>query len=269
MSTRRELPASIAPLLGDLVAGLSPLRPPVAGAWVSGSVSLGEFHDRTSDIDVIVVTDGPLSAGEVGQVAELHARLGQDHPLARRLEVQYLTLEALGGEPASPYPIADHGQFQPAGRGDLNATTRWLLREHGITLFGPPAADLPIVVSWDDVLGMMRYNLAVYWAGSVRPAALPVLADDMEVVWTVATLCRILTTVEDGTIVDKGAAVRSWSDRAPQRWSRLLGEVRRLQERTPGPGRYATAEQRARDVQAFVIWARGRGLAVLDRRASD
>ena len=267
MTDRGVPPDVIVPLLRDLADGLRSLSPPVLGAWVTGSVSLGAFDDRASDIDVIVVTDGDLSTDQVDRVAALHSRLERDHILARRLEVQYLPTEALRGEPARPYPVADHGQFVAAGRGDLNATLRWLFREHGITLFGPPAGELPIVVSWDDVLAAMRYNLTIYWDWSATGTPSPALTDDEEVFYAVATLCRILSTVEDGRIVSKGAAVEAWSDRVSDRWLQLLGEARRLQGGPAEPGGYANVDERAREVQVFVGWARQRGLAGLDRRS--
>ena len=260
MSGPALLPAAIVPLLNDLTDGLRSLSPSVLGAWVTGSVSLGAFDARRSDVDVIVVADRPLSPERVGQVAALHARVERDHALARQLEVQYLPMEALRGGPVQPYPVADHGEFIPAGQGDLDATLRWLLREHGITLFGPPASALPIVVLWDDVLATMRSNLTVEWDWSATRAPLPVLAEDEEVFYAVATLCRILSTVEDGTVVSKQAAVEAWSDRVPPRWSRLLGEARRLRDGLAGAGSYAKAGERAHEVQAFVGWARRRGL---------
>ena len=266
MTDRGVPPAVIVPLLRDLADGLRPLSPPVLGGWVTGSVSLGAFDVRRSDIDVIVVTNGDLSADQVDRIATLHSRLERDHILARRLEVQYLPTEALRGEPARPYPVADHGQFQPVGRGDLDATLRWLLRERGITLFGPTVGELPIVVSWDDVLAAMRANLTVEWDWSATEAS-PVLAEDEEVFYAVATLCRILSTVEDGRIVSKGAAVEAWSDRVSDRWSQLLVAVRRLRGGPAEPGGYANVDERAREVQAFVGWARRRGLDGLDRRS--
>ncbi len=267
MTDRGVSPDVIVPLLRDLADGLRPLCPPVLGAWVTGSVSLGAFDVRRSDIDVIVVTDGDLSTDQVDRIAALHSQLERDHILARRLEVQYLPTEALRDEPARPYPVADHGQFQPVGRGDLDATLRWLLRERGITLFGPTVGELPIVVSWDDVLAAMRSNLTVEWDWSATRAPLPVLAEDEEVFYAVATLCRILSTVEDGRIVSKGAAVEAWSDRVSDSWLQLLGEARRLQGGPAEPGGYANVDERAREVQAFVGWARQRGLAGLDRRS--
>lgn len=261
------LPESTVPLLEDLVAGLRPLSPAVVGAWVFGSVALGAWDERTSDIDVIVLTGGPLSAEQVAQLAALHGRLFQDHDLAPRLEVQYLSAAAVRGEPVEPYPTHAEGRFQASGRGNLNATTRWVLRERGITLFGPPASDLPVAVTWDHVLAAMRYNLADYWPPYATPAALPFLRDDGPVVWTVATLCRILSTIEDGVIVDKRGAVRAWLGRVPEWWVHLLGEVHRLQVRSVEPMRYATVDDRARDVQSFVLWSQERGMAALQSRS--
>ena len=260
------LPAPVVPLLTDLVGGLSRIVPELAGTWVYGSIALGAFDAGTSDIDVIVATAGRLTARRIDRLAALHADLAVGHALGSRLEVQYLTLPELRGTvPAARYPVYREGAFLRSAQGDLNATTRWVLREHGVTLIGNSPAELSLGVTWEDVRAAMRWNLTAYWPSYATPGALPLLQDDSVVAWTVATLCRILSTVVDDVIVTKPAAVEIWAERVPERWSALLRAVRRLHgnaDRRP-PAR--SSHDRARAVQGFVIWACAAGLAALDR----
>ncbi len=262
-----ELPESVKPLLADLVSGLRRVLPEITGAWVYGSIALGAFDERTSDIDLVVVSSERLTDDRIDQLVILHGDLPRRHVLAPRLEAQYLTLDELReAVPTIGYPVYHEGRFERAGRGDLNATTRWVLRQHGITLLGPPAAELPLDVSWDDVRAAMRYNLTGYWPGYATDQALPTLLADVLVVWTVATLCRILSAVADDEIVSKPAAVVEWLARVPDRWSRLLREVQRIQGTVDLPPGYASPLDRAGDVQGFVVWAREYGLALLNGR---
>ncbi len=261
-----RVPESLVPLLTDLVHGLSRVTPDVMGVWVYGSVALGAFDERSSDIDLIVATNARLSDEQVDRLATLHEHLASRYTLGSRLEVQYLTLPVLRGTaPAADYPVYREGDLVMTGRGDLNATTRWVLREHGIPLLGPPAADLPLDVTWDEVRSAMRFNLSSYWPAYATSAAALPLREDTPVVWTVVTLCRILSTVIDGVIIAKPAAVEIWAERVPDRWAQLLWEVRLLQGHADGSSSYATPRERSRDVQGFVVWACAAGLAVLDR----
>ena len=260
-----RLPESVVPLLTDLLDGMSRVIPEMIGVWVYGSVALGAFDVRTSDIDLIVATDAHLSDDRIDRLSILHEDLAGRHTLGSRLDVQYLMMpELCGTVQANGYPVYREGSFLRSGRGDLNATTRWVLWEHGVSLLGPSPGELRLDVTWNDVRAAMRSNLTEYWPAYAMPAALPPLHEDAPVVWTVATLCRILSTVIDGVIVPKPAAVEIWSERVPDRWSTLLYEVRRMQAHANDLPGYASPLDRARDVQGFVVWACGHGLAVLE-----
>ena len=261
-----RLPESVAPLLTDLIDGLSGIIPGVIGVWAYGSIALGAFDARRSDIDLIVATDAHLSDDQADRLATLHDVLAGRYILGCRLDVQYLTMPELDGTvQAASYPVYREGSLVRSGRGDLNATTRWVLRKHGVTLLGLPAVDLPLDVAWADVRAAMRSNLTDYWPAYATPAALLPLHEDTPVVWTVATLCRILSTVVDGVINSKPAAVEIWVERAPDRWSTLLCDVRRMQRHANDLPGYASPLDRAREVQRFVVWACTAGLAALDR----
>ena len=53
---------------------LEPLR--AKGFWLHGSLALGGYHHGTSDIDLVVELDHPLSPSEVVLVTEAHRRAG-------------------------------------------------------------------------------------------------------------------------------------------------------------------------------------------------
>jgi hypothetical protein len=134
--------------------------------------------------------------------------------------------------------------------------TRWILREHGITLTGPePRSFMPPVPT-----DLLRAEAA---------ASLPTLLDDLAtwvdidtLAWgqryAVATACRILYTLDTGEVASKRGALE-WALRTVEpRWRRLLGQVRDERElgwqpdQPPRPGEAEAA-------RAFVAYALSRG----------
>ncbi|HEV2529376.1 MAG TPA: aminoglycoside adenylyltransferase domain-containing protein [Thermomicrobiales bacterium] len=261
------VPPDVAALLDDLATGLGGLPMEPVGAYVFGSlVLLDGFDPPTSDIDVVVALPTAPDAAQVNAIRDLHKGLARRHQLARRLDVGYVTLRALrgDGDEAIPRPTFRDALYRPDGGADLNAVTRWVVRERGIRLLGPPPAALGLPVTWDDVLGAMRYNLADYWAPWQSVLALPRLLRQEELVWTVATLCRILVTVRDGEIVTKRAAVDRLRTNAPDQWHPLLESVAAIQRGHTEPLGPLARLGRARTARRFVRWSRQTGLTALD-----
>ncbi|MCC6314450.1 MAG: DUF4111 domain-containing protein [Thermomicrobiales bacterium] len=253
------IPEPPAALLDAYLAALAPLGERIHGVYVYGSLALGAFDPRTSDIDLLVPTASALSAAEVAWLAAAHAALTRSNPLARRLQAAYVPLDELANDAVvAPRPHYRDGRLR-SGRGDLNAVTRWLVARRGIVLRGPAASTLPLAATWEAVREAMRFNLEVYWP---RRAVLPrgfVFLTDYWVDFGTSTLCRILTTLEDGEIVGKDAALARWRERLPDRWRPLIDEAARIRSDRAASMRYRGRRARMRDARAFVAYARERG----------
>ncbi len=104
------------------------------------------------------------------------------------------------------------------------ALTRWILREHGITLAGPaPRSFIPVVPA-----DLLRREAAV---------SLPTLLDDLAswididtLAWgqryAVVAACRIVYTLETAEVASKQGALE-WALRTlARRWQPLLAQVR-------------------------------------------
>ena len=56
------------------------------GLYLSGSLAVGEFDPRSSDIDFVVVTDAPLPADRVVALRAMHARFAAgESPWAEKI----------------------------------------------------------------------------------------------------------------------------------------------------------------------------------------
>jgi predicted nucleotidyltransferase len=250
------IPPLIQPLLEAYLHALGSLREHIYGIYIYGSIALDAFEERESDIDIVALTEGEWTKQELRQLARIHRRLGKEHPLGKRLDPMYVPLRDIGKYNAQipPYPYASNGKLHPAGHFDLNAVTWWTIQHKGIHLLGPEVSALPLEVAWGDVLDAMRYNLNTYWAGKAQKPHLFLL--DLWVMTAVATLCRILTTIEEGEIISKAASLPRWRDRLPARWHILIDEAWRIRHNPKTSPLYRSRIKRQRETLAFIEYVR-------------
>jgi hypothetical protein len=251
------IPVSLQPCINAYLHALAPWHARFVGIYLHGSIALGAFEQGESDIDVLALVQGEWSVEEVKQFAAVHAQLAQQQPLCKLMDVTYIPLQE-----QAPSAIFRDGAFSTPAR--LDATMAWITKHRGIRLLGPEPATLPLAVTWDDVLEAMRFNLDVYWAGKARQAYL--FWFDYWVMTSVATLCRILSAIEEGEIIAKSAALQRWRERFPQRWQLLLAEAWRIRHHPDQPSLYHNRIRRKRETLAFLAYARARGGKALQRR---
>ncbi|MCC7372982.1 MAG: DUF4111 domain-containing protein [Chloroflexi bacterium] len=131
------------------------------GVYLGGSASLDDFAAASSDLDFLVVTDGPLTEGDLAAVAAIHEALRGETPLGDRLEGDYAPHDVL--VPAGtlvPVPEVRAGLLNPdPGAIMLSADNIANMRAHGLTFLGPePPALLPEATD-DDVRAAVREML--------------------------------------------------------------------------------------------------------------
>lgn len=258
------IPTSIQPLIDEYLQGLEPLRPHFYGIYIYGSIALGGFEERESDIDMVALTKGEWSTVELAQLEVLHTRLIRTHQLGRRLEVLYIPLRDLGkrDREIAPYPRMLWGKFSPAGYGDLNNVTWWSIKNLSMRLIGQEPSELPFEVTWQDVLETMRDNLNVFWVSQARRPWR--FLHNYEFQYAVATHCRMLATIEEEEIITKSVALKRWRSRLPARWRPLVDEAWRIRYHLGGPSLYTSRLKRARELLAFIKYVRRRGGKVME-----
>ena len=258
------IPTPIQPLIDAYLDALEPLRSHFYGIYIFGSIALGAFEVLASDIDIVALTQGEWTTPELAQLKAVHTQLMRTHQLGKCLDALYVPLRDLGkcnGEIA-PYPHFPHGKFFPAGYGDLNYITWWIVKNRSICLLGPERSTLPFEVTRQDVLKTIRYNLDVYWASNAKRPYLFLL--DGWIVIAAAMLCRILSTIEDEEIITKSVALKRWRDRLPARWHTLIDEAWRIRYHLPAPSLYRSRLKRMRETLAFIEYVRERAGKVLE-----
>ena len=194
------------------------------GLYLYGSLSSGDFDPERSDIDFLVVTEGELPAELLPSLAAMHARIAASGaPWARRLEGSYIPQQALrryDPEHAQHPSIGVDWSFGVNGHGSDWIIQRYIIREQGVVVAGPPPQALIDPVSQDDLRRAVQETLHGWWAEQLRH---PVHLQPREYqAFAVLTMCRALYTLEKGDIVSKPAAAR-WAQQAlGSRWVGLI-----------------------------------------------
>lgn len=244
-------------VLHDLVTGAqAALGESFVGAYLQGSFALGA-GDLHSDCDFLVVVRARPDAAQEAALRTLHCDLPRrEGHWSRHLEGSYAVagdLWSVAGLGAR-WLYADHGAEDLQWSDHCNQPwTRWILREHGITLVGPCPVELIDPVP-EDVL---------------REAALTGLAtltDDVlgwcpsHTGWCqrylVVQACRSLYTVRTAQVASKRDALRWAMMHGDPRWRPLLQQVLADRDRgwdpcdEPRPGSLDAAREFAAYVAA-------------------
>ncbi len=193
------------------------------GLYLNGSFALGGF-DPDSDVDFIVVTDADVTAAQESALQAMHGRIYDlTTPWAQHLEGSYITRSLLKRpDPTHTLLLYLDNTARELVRSDHCNTllVRWTMREHGISLAGPDPKTLidPVV---PDELRLEAAQIMHKWQLEIN-AEPAMLSNRWLQAYAVVTFCRMLYTVQNGTIASKPAAVQWAQGALDSRWAGLI-----------------------------------------------
>jgi predicted nucleotidyltransferase len=177
------------------------------GMYLYGSLSLGDFDPESSDIDFLVVTASEIPAGELDDLAAMHAELkAGGEPFADRLEGSYIPRADLRRyDPRhSDHPsIGVDWDFGIGKHGWNWVLERATVRDSGIVLAGPPPEDLIDPVRPAELKNAVRRLLQDFWEPLGEPEWLELAAYQA---FAILTMCRALYTLSTGELATKPQA---------------------------------------------------------------
>jgi hypothetical protein len=212
-------------LVDMLVSGVQTiLGEHAVGMYLEGSLATGNF-DQDSDIDFIAVTDERISDETFCALKTMHAEISAGASRwANQLEGSYIPRDALRRyDPQhSRHPNiqrGSHSVLQVEQHDNSGVIHRHILREYGITLFGPDPRTLVDPVSGDDLRRAAKAILADLGARLISEGT-PFPNRGYQS-FVVLTICRLLYTLEHGVVASKRVAAR-WMQDKDARWSGLI-----------------------------------------------
>lgn len=209
----RDLVTRVGHVLGDNFVG----------AYLQGSFAVGDF-DIYSDVDFLILLKEDMPDQYLPALQALHAEIFKlECPWAQHLEGSYIPTSALRRPPppARKFWYLDHGSTELVRSAhDDSLVVYWSLREKGITLIGPEPHSLVAPVP---VEALQREVLSTMYTWRQQ------LLDDPNELdsrfyqpFAVLSYCRMLHTLENGTIGSKRAGV-TWAKKVlDSRWHPLI-----------------------------------------------
>lgn len=144
----------------------------LVGVYLHGSLAMGSYFRPKSDLDLLIVSDGPLPAESRRRLARVLARHMRRRPTVGNLELSVITAETARA-PRAPVPyelhvsgmweepiLADQVDFAVNGTDpDLPAHLTHV-RQRGVCLFGPPIEKAFGDIAWDAFLVAVNEDAA-------------------------------------------------------------------------------------------------------------
>ena len=194
------------------------------GLYLHGSLAYGGFNPETSDIDFLVVTDRSLPGGLFPALKELHAGLfASELAWSQKLEGAYLPKQTLHRhDPAhAPVPwLGVDGHFALETPGSDWIIQRWILREKGLIISGPPLAGLIDPVNRDALRQAVLGSLREWWSPPF-PSPERFQSSGYQA-YAILTMCRSLYVLEHGRIASKPEAARWAMEKLADPWRALV-----------------------------------------------
>jgi hypothetical protein len=257
------LPQDVKELLDALLPGVQDaLGDNLVGAYLRGSLALGDFIPATSDVDVLVVTARPIGAAEFDKLAALHKRLSASSLVyANRHEIAYIDRAAWRRfEPGKRHASLGQGEALAwSEHRDNWILERWTVRERGVTLLGPEPRTLTDPVAPDELRAAVRSRLRDWADWADQPDDPDWLLPRAHKAYVVETMCRALATLACGQLWSKSRAVAWALAKLPAPWRSTV-------ERSQAWRTDQTVDLAAvQEAQRFVRWAASEGAKVVER----
>lgn len=188
------------------------LKEHLVGLYLGGSLALRAFTVDRSDIDFLAVTSEELPPDIVVGLQNMHVHLyATGSPWAKKLDGSYVPRNSLCHWTADhpPCPFVEGDEFQVTTQGSA-VIQRHIIREHGVTVFGPDPHELIDPVSRDEMRGALQAMAETWWRPERdHPSWVAQIRNQP---FAILTMCRSLYLLEHGDVASKAVAGR-WAQK--------------------------------------------------------
>jgi len=190
------------------------------GFYLGGSLALGDFDPRQSDIDFVAVIVDELPPETIAALEEMHTRLwATGTKWAMKLDGSYVSQQVLrrwtSDHPPCPFIEADSFQITNQGSAVIQ---RHILRQYGIVVAGPSPHTLMDPV--DDLRNPLWDMLEKWWRPLLDDPAW--LNKREKQPFAILSMCRALYTLDHGELASKLVAARWAQQTTGELWRRLI-----------------------------------------------
>jgi predicted nucleotidyltransferase len=191
----------------------------LVGLYLYGSLVTGDFDPDTSDIDLLAAISSDLDEAEFTALNTMRNDFGLQHqPWENRLEIAYLSLDALKTfkTRSSKIAIISPGEpFHIKEAGSDWLVNWYIVREKGLTLFGPSPRTIIEPISKEEFIDVVKRHMQGWreWVNEMRSRPCQAYA--------ILTMCRGLYTCRNGEQVSKQQAAL-WAQQQLPEWAATI-----------------------------------------------
>ena len=203
----------------------------LVGIYLVGSIASGDF-DLDSDVDFLVVTKTELSEANMKALQDIQIRIHNiDCYPAKHLEGSYISISDLNNwvvvGKKELYYFDNGSTVYEQSAHDNKWHVRWILRERGITLVGQKpeiiVKEIPANELINEIKTAMHRNMELFQDEIKRP--LNFFNSRFGQSFFVLTYCRMLHTLQTGTVQSKKAGAIWAKQFVDPKWIKIIEQA--------------------------------------------
>lgn len=198
----------------------------IIGIYLFGSLVYGGFDEKTSDIDLVVITKTLLNKAELEKIKIIHKKLNEiNNKWANRMEVSYTPMNMLNDKniPTMPRPYYNEIFYEEATYGNEWLINNYLLVNYGKTIYGTDFKKLiKYEINIDEIKESCINDFYKEWIPKINDDEW--LSNSHYQSYIIINICRIMYTVFNLKTENKQNSVK-WAKEKFNEWKYLFEEA--------------------------------------------
>ena len=198
----------------------------IIGIYIFGSLVYGGFDEKSSDIDLQVITKALLNEEEMEKIKNVHKEIIEINKIwGKRLEVSYTPLFMFKEKviPVIPRPYYNGKFYEKAGYGNEWIINNYLILNYGQKIYGEDFKTLlNYEISIDNVKKSCVKDFYKEWNPKIKDEKW--LLDYKNQAYIILNICRIIYTIKNNKIGNKLESAK-WVKEKYIKWNSLIEEA--------------------------------------------
>lgn len=233
-----EIPVLVQNVLDEYIALVNERLPnTLEGLYIQGSIALGAYVGKSSDIDFITITNRRLQEADAMVLSEIHSRIATQNKNPE-MDGVYIMREDAGRLTLGNDNYLNYNSGKISYRSDFDPIIWWILKTRGIRILGTERHALNFDIQSTHLLSYVNGNMNSYWAERVKRmenssaelSNFPAEDIDEEIEWSVLGLLRQFYTLKERDIISKLDAGEYALLHLPVEWHPIIKEAMNIRK---------------------------------------
>jgi predicted nucleotidyltransferase len=198
----------------------------IIGIYIFGSLAYGGFDEKSSDIDLQVITKTLLNEEEMENTKNIHKEIIEINKIwGNRLEVSYTPLFMFKEKdiPVIPRPYYNGKFYEKAGYGNEWLINNYLILNYGQKIYGE---DFKTLLNYEISIDDVKKSCVKDFYKELNPKIKDEkwLLDYENQAYIILNICRIIYTIKNNKIGNKLESAK-WVKEKYIKWNSLIEEA--------------------------------------------